>query len=301
MTASAAAPAPAARGGGRGAARESPARRTARAACATAFRGGWGARLAYRLGLQGALATTVHRFPVASRPASAPPLRVAFASDFHAGATTHPALLAEACRRLTDARPDVILLGGDFAEFNACDAEPLIGLLADVAAPLGTYAVLGNHDRFDDDTHVVGRLEAAGVEVLLNRGVRLAPPHDDVWVCGLDDPIWGAPDAERALDGADGTRIVLMHAPDGLLALGGRPFDVALCGHTHGGQVAAPWGWMPCLPIGRLSRRFPRGVYTLPGPGERRLVVSHGVGCSTVPLRVFARPEVHVCEVVSAR
>jgi hypothetical protein len=56
---------------------------------------------------------------------------------------------------------------------------------------------------------------------------------------------------------------------------------------------------MPCLPGRVAAPALPARRHTLPGPGERRLVVSHGVGCSTVPLRVFARPEVHVCEVVA--
>jgi hypothetical protein len=132
--------------------------------------------------------------------------------------------------------------------------------------------------------------------VLTNRGVRLAPPHDDVWVCGLDDPIFGDPDAESALAGAGGRRVVLMHAPDGLLALGDREFDLALCGHTHGGQIVFPWGWAPVVPAGRLSRRYMRGLFAL--GGERAMLVSHGVGCSSVPVRLFATPEVHVCELL---
>jgi uncharacterized protein len=270
--------------------------RVSDAACHVAFRGGWGARLAYRLGLQRAPSLRTHVVRVRGRDAGAPPLRLAFASDFHAGSTTHPALLQAACRHLADARADVVLLGGDFVAHEACEVEPLAELLSEVAAPLGKYAVLGNHDLLDDDGHVTRRLEAAGVQVLTNRGVRLAPPHDDVWVCGLDDPIFGDPDAESALAGAGGRRVVLMHAPDGLLALGDREFDLALCGHTHGGQIVFPWGWAPVVPAGRLSRRYMRGLFAL--GGERAMLVSHGVGCSSVPVRLFATPEVHVCELL---
>jgi hypothetical protein len=271
--------------------------RVSDAACHVAFRGGWGARLARRTGFQRSPVTRTHVVHARGRAREAPTLRIAFASDFHAGATTHPALLAEACARLAEARADVVLLGGDFVAHEACEVEALVPHLAELTAPLGKFAVLGNHDLVDDEAHVARRLESAGVRVLTNRAVRLGAPHDDVWVCGLDDPIFGDPDAARALDGADGgARVVLMHAPDGLLALGDRAFDLALCGHTHGGQIVLPGGIMPVLPAGRLSRRFAHGEYRLGKGGERVLLVSRGVGCSSVPVRLLATPEVHVCE-----
>ncbi len=114
---------------------------------------------------------------------------------------------------------------------------------------------------------------------------------------GLDDPIWGAPDAAAALEGADEIRIVLMHAPDGLLNLGDRHFDLALCGHTHGGQIHLPWGDAIVVPHGVLSRRHVAGFYRLGKQGERALLVSRGIGCSTVPIRLFAHPEVHLLTV----
>ena len=62
-----------------------------------------------------------------------------------------------------------------------------------------------------------------------------------------------------ALSGADGIRVVLMHAPSGLLDLGAKHFDLALCGDTHGGQLALPGGVPIVVPHGRLSRRYSRG------------------------------------------
>ena len=280
--------------------------RASDAACHIAFRGGWGARLARRLGLQPLPVTRAHAVVARRRTPGAPTLRIAFASDFHAGAATHPAVLAAACARLAEARADVILLGGDYVAHEACEVEALVPLLAGLTAPLGKFAVLGNHDLLDDEAHVARRLESAGVRLLTNRAARLAPPHDDVWVCGLDDPIFGDPDAACALDGVDDgeTRVVLMHAPDGVLALGERAFDLALCGHTHAGQIALLGGFMPVLPAGRLSRRYAHGEYPLdetPHGGARTLLVSAGVGCSSVPVRLFAQPEVHVCELRAER
>lgn len=261
------------------------------------------ARIAYELGLQGRLAVRSRDVRV-GRPASRPPLRVAFASDFHAGPTTDPRMLARACEEIVRAAPDVILLGGDFVNHDPADVATLAPVLATLRAPLGTYAVLGNHDVVVDSGPVVAALQAAGVQLLTNRAQRLAPAHDDVFLLGLDDPISGTPRAEAAFAPAQAAgsaerqlRIVLMHAPDGLLAIGEHDFDLAFCGHTHGGQVALPWGIPIVLPRGRLSRRFARGWFRLRRGGA--LLVSHGIGCSALPVRLFARPEVHVCTVVA--
>jgi predicted MPP superfamily phosphohydrolase len=86
-----------------------------------------------------------------------------------------------------------------------------------------------------------------------------------------------------------------MHSPEGLRAIGGRAFDLALCGHTHGGQVALPWGTPVLMPGDALNRQYVSGVFSLDGAPSRTLLVTNGVGCSTAPLRLFAVPEVHLC------
>jgi uncharacterized protein len=262
------------------------------------YSSGWAATLFHRLGLQGRIATREHRFEV-PRVEGSPPIRMVFASDFHAGPMTHPALLDEACRAIASARPELLLLGGDFVYRRSRDVDMLAERLACLSAPLGIYAVLGNHDYLGAEEHIIRKLSDAGIEVLVNRSVRLPAPHDDVWICGLDDPIYGAPDADAAVDGADGTRIILMHAPDGLLELQRERFDLALCGHTHGGQVALPFGLPIVMPTGRLNRRYPHGVHAEVAEGAN-LLVSRGVGCSGVPFRLFARPEIHLCTLLAA-
>jgi predicted MPP superfamily phosphohydrolase len=131
--------------------------------------------------------------------------------------------------------------------------------------------------------------------MLTNRHATLAAPFADVTLCGIDDPTRGDPRADHAMDDVEGTRIVLMHSPDGTACIGDRRFDLALCGHTHGGQIALPWGTPLLVPGGPLNRRYCRGLFHLDGAGARQLLVSTGVGCSTIPVRAFAAPEVHLC------
>jgi predicted MPP superfamily phosphohydrolase len=260
------------------------------------YRGGWPFRLARVFGARARVVTTSYRVPLL--PPGAPSLTIAYASDFHAGETTNPALLAAACDALRSAGPDLLLLGGDFVTHDAGAAAPLAAELSRIPAPLGRFAVLGNHDWWADGPGVQRTLEAVGITVLMNRSARLPAPHDQVWICGLDDHWSGRPDASAATGEADGLRVVLMHAPSGLLDLGDERFELALCGHTHGGQLALPGGIPVIVPHGELSRRYARGRFDL-GRG-RTMLVSVGLGCVVLPLRLFAPSEIVVCQLVAS-
>ena len=105
----------------------------------------------------------------------------------------------------------------------------------------------------------------------------MAAPYDRLWVCGLDNTEQGTPDGRRALAGAAGIRLILMHSPDGLTALGGEPFAVAFTGHVHGGQFVLPGGKSLIGAKGPLSQRYlDGGLFELGAPGERILLVTRG-------------------------
>ena len=228
-------------------------------------------------------------------------MRIGFASDFHAGALTHPRLLEAATDLLARQSADLLLLGGDFVSGRSESIRTLAPLLAEIPAPLGKYAVLGNHDIFAGLEEASEALDRAGVRILTNRNVRLAEPFSNVWVCGLDDPELGNPDPARALAGADGYRILLFHSPETISLLRQERFDLAFCGHTHGGQIALPGGSPVMIPRGRYTRKYHYGVFKVPGRhGGGTLVVSRGVGCDMVPVRLFAHSEVIICSIEGA-
>jgi uncharacterized protein len=258
--------------------------------------GGWPARVAYGLGLQGAIRSTEHIVATAAFPANTPPLRIAFAADFHAGPVTSERLLELACARLADVRADVLLLGGDFVSYRSRNVRALARMLGEIPAPLGRYAVLGNHDHWAGGQHVADTLAANGVQLLTNCNVRLPAPHESIWICGIDDHSSGEPDAERAFAGANGLRIALMHSPSGLLDIDEHNFHLSLSGHTHGGQIALPGGFPMYVPVGALSRQLVYGRYVWPrGANEAVVIVSRGIGCSALPVRLFADPEIVIC------
>jgi predicted MPP superfamily phosphohydrolase len=256
---------------------------------------GWMATLADRLGWQQRVTIDACDLTVGQPNLRRPPLRIAFASDFHAGPTTHPRFLLDAVQVLADAQPDVLLLGGDFVSLEAKYIEPLAQALGQVPAPYGRFAVLGNHDLWADDYPIRHCLSRAGIEVLVNRHAQLPPPFDHIWICGLDDPTAGAPNAEPTFRGADGVRVVLMHSPEGLAFLDQERFDIALCGHNHGGQIALPNGRALVLPHGKLNRRYVAGHFQVGPASQSRLIVSRGIGYGGLPSRLFARPDVVLC------
>jgi uncharacterized protein len=251
------------------------------------------AKWSYHFGLHGRFRVTRHDVSLPAGKRLPRPLTIAFASDFHAGPTTHPAIFDDLLDGIQLHRPDILLLGGDFVSGKAVYIGGLAERLARYNPPLGKFAVFGNHDLWADDVHLENVLAEAGIRVLVNRNIGLPTPFETVSICGMDDPWTGDPDMRRTLGGAMDVRILLMHAPDGLLFLGAERFDVGFAGHTHGGQIALSDGTPIVVPSGPLSRKYCHGKYAL--DESTSLIVSRGVGCSNIPVRVNADPELVIC------
>lgn len=261
----------------------------------TALLGGRVAALSYRLGLHGKLGVTHHTVTLPPKRRLPAPLKIAFASDFHAGAATHPAIFDDLFARLAIEQPDVLLLGGDYVTGPAAHAEVLVTRLAQCQPPLGKFAVFGNHDLSTDDGEITRLFEAAGVRMLVNRALALPAPFANVSVCGMDDPWAGEPNAATTFARAGEVRILLMHSPDGLLMLRRQRYDIAFAGHTHGGQIAMRDGTPIVMPQGPLSRPYYYGRFPVRANGD--LIVSRGIGCGLIPLRINADPELVICTV----
>lgn len=258
------------------------------------YSGGWPGVVTHAIGLQGELRIEEHVFKIRRASPDAAPLRVVYASDFHSGPTLNRSLLEHVMRAIRGARADLILLGGDFVSFHARHVDKLIEPFTQIDAPLGKYAVLGNHDLVGDDVYITRRLTDAGIKVLVNENVRLGAPHDDVWVCGFDDWHEGSPDPDAAFQGASGTRVLLAHGPDALTVAGDRPFDIAFFGHVHGGQFL--FRGKPVISHrGEMSRKHILGGVIEAGPGKAPVLISRGIGTSTLPARRGADPQIHIC------
>ncbi len=226
-------------------------------------------------------------------------VRVALVSDIHAGA---PHVDANRVERLVAAvnaqRPDLVLLLGDYIDpevrFGSHVAPATVAeRLAALRAPLGVVAVLGNHDWRTDGPGVRAALRAAGISVLENDAVRAG----DVWIAGVEDTRYRAPDVEHALrDVPDGAPAILAsHDPDLFPRV---PDRVALTvsGHLHGGQIGVPLIRRPFMPS-RFGERYARGHVV---EGGRHLYVSAGFGTTGWPVRLLAPPEVVILRLSGA-
>ena len=227
-------------------------------------------------------------------PSDAKPVRVALLSDIHVGnAGMTPTRLAQIVRDVNAARPDLVLLAGDFvigehkegAAKNALDLAPLAGL----RATGGVFAVLGNHDQWTDAPAIRQNLARAGVRVLENEAVRSGP----IALVGIGDRFSDHDDIARSVTRADamgGVPLAFTHSPDIAPDLPKR-FHVLLAGHTHCGQIVMPW----IGPIIRYShgRRLYDPKYRCGRIDEagRSTFVTAGVGPGALPLRIGAMPD----------
>lgn len=223
------------------------------------------------------------------------PIRIALVADLHVGS---PYIgvdkLARLVRLTNERRPDLILLLGDFVIQDVVGGtfvppERIASALKDLRAPLGVYAVLGNHDRWLDGPRVERAFTAAGIPVIEDRAIRVQKSGADFWLVGVSDYITAPHDVRRAMAQVSGEQpvIVMTHNPD-VFPLIPRRVCLTLAGHTHGGQVALPLIGRPIVPslygedyaIGHVHDE------------ERDLFVSAGVGTSIIPVRFRVPPEV---------
>jgi len=264
------------------------------------YHGGWAAWLWARVPGACRVGLIEHELLVPGREAGRPPLRIAFASDLHLGPTTPREVLDEAFARLRSTQADVLALGGDYV-FLGATTERVHELQARVQQVPATVklAVLGNHDFWARPEHLEDALTKAGVRVLVNDSIRLPPPHDDVAVIGLDDPLtsWGVEERITLQEGLDAAlarvagvpiKIAVCHSPDGYPEVKGRGVRLLLAGHTHGGHIALP-GYRPLWIPGPHGRLWPFGRHEVDG---LTVFVSRGVGGSIVPCRTYAPPDV---------
>lgn len=245
------------------------------------------------------LVTTRETLALPNWPRALDGMRLGVLSDLHGGAPyAGAAALERAVERLNAEAPDAMLLIGDFIDAHIVwggrlSPERIARPLAQLRAPLGTYAVLGNHDWKQTGDGMWRALRDAGIEVLENRAV----PAGDFFVAGLADLRMRRPDLPTALADvpADAPVILLSHDPDVFPFVPDR-VALTLSGHLHGGQVAIPVIRRPTIPS-RYGERYARGHVIEDG---RHLYVSSGLGTSGLPIRLFAPPEIVVLELRAA-
>ncbi len=226
-------------------------------------------------------------------------LRIAYVSDIHYGALLDEKRVADLAARVNALKADLVILGGDYGE-DAAHTLRFWQIAPAFLARLGVCGVLGNHDRAEADAAVLSAaMRERGVIPLVNSTHFFSLGSIHLAVGATDDCNHGRPDyvaVKEQQRGADFT-IYAPHSPDalkGAFALGDPPFfQLALCGHTHGGQICLG-RFAPCTSSRygmRYGNRYRSGERTEHGA---RIIISNGVGTTFVPLRLFAPPQYHL-------
>lgn len=242
-------------------------------------------------------------------------LTIAVVADIHA---CRPWMGPERIEHIVDETnklgADLIILLGDYVAglrlvTDYVDASEWSQLLAKLKAPLGVHAILGNHEYWQDETvQRAGKgvtfgqraLEKVGIPVYVNDVVRLEHTGKPFWLAGLGDQVAFLPTRRRrpgvpyGVDDLSGTLvkvtddapvILLAHEPDIMVQVPER-VSLVLSGHTHGGQLRL-FGWSPVVPS-QFGNRYAYGHVR----EQCDLIVSGGLGCSIMPMRLGVPPEI---------
>jgi predicted MPP superfamily phosphohydrolase len=225
-------------------------------------------------------------------------LRIGFVTDTHVGPFITPDDLARATKLVADEHPDLILLGGDYVSesprFTTSAVEVLWELVRE--APLGGFAVLGNHDLSVSQRRVEQVLNNTGIPVLRNKSASIKYGGDQLWIAGIDEYLLGDPDPVATFSQvpAGAAAIALWHEPEYAEQATAQGAFLQLSGHSHGGQIRIPGVGPVGLPVGGK-----RHIIGMNNAGGMPIYTARGVGVYRPPLRFNCPPEVTIVSLVA--
>lgn len=204
--------------------------------------------------------------------------------------------LKKAVNKINNQNPHIVVFTGDLIEqYNEYEDKDNIHeiweVLSKINAPLGKYAVYGNHDYGGGAERAYKIImENSGFQVLLNENAKIE--EYNINIIGMDDSIFGTFDKEvivNLLD-EDYFNIILSHEPDASEHFLEYNADLFLTGHSHGGQISLPFiNYTP-----PLAQKYVRGMYEVDNYRQTKIYVNVGLGTSTLPMRFMAPPELTV-------
>lgn len=242
----------------------------------------------------GQLRTSVESYRSNALPSAFDGLVLGYASDIHFGPFMDAGEALALQERLLDLNSDILLLGGDYGDIPA-NSTAFFQAIRPFPEGLTVLAAIGNHDHGDPAQSLEPMLWAMrekNIIPMVNQAFSLNREGQRLVFLFPDDILSGQPDLQALKEQAEGAdfSIFVPHSPDLIPEAQaiGLPFDLAICGHTHAGQLVL-FG----RSIHASSRYKDRYRVAWIQEGGADILVSSGVGCSIVPMRIGTLPEIH--------
>ena len=238
--------------------------------------------------------------PIRGLPKEIEGFKIGVMSDFHAGAFDNKENIFQSIAIINAEKPDLIALLGDYidADFshsreNVARRAYIFEALKRLKAPLGLYAVLGNHDHYIAAEYFQNKLAEISAVILDNESVTL---DNGIAVAGVDDLLRSHADPLKATQGLskECTTILLSHNPDVNFQLTGKErVSLVISGHTHGGQVRVPMiNWAPWVPCSGKKYKGPTGL--IRESTGHWTFITKGIGTSVLPIRLACPPDIGI-------
>ncbi|OEC03409.1 phosphoesterase [Lysinibacillus sphaericus] len=243
------------------------------------------------------LVVSKHVFESEKVPANFDGLRIVQVSDLHDAlfGNNQQKLIA----KVKDTNPDYIFITGDVIDSNRYDLKQSLQAVKGLVELADVYYVLGNHEVASNKvSEIYEALSSLGVHVMANESTVLERDGERLAIIGIEDPLMGR-STEEMLELATAyvpeemLKLLLAHRPEVFSTYVNQGIDLVFSGHAHGGQVRIPGMGGLVAPGQGLFPKFTAGFYE---EERTKMVVSRGLGNSSVPYRIFNLPEIIVMD-----
>src|SRR6266446_3553298 len=239
---------------------------------------------------------THRRIALARLPKSFEGFRIAQLSDIHISSFMPADEIRRCVAIANQLKTDLVVLTGDYLSWDPAAQGEVVQALAGLHAPHGVFGCLGNHESITQTEESITRLFAAqGIRILRQERASIQWQGATINLIGVDD---SQPDIKgiKQLVMPDTVNILLVHSVGSADFERAAEFgiDLTLMGHTHGGQLSLEF-LRRGLSFARLETPYVSGRYEKSGS---QLYVNRGIGTTVIPIRLGARPEITVFELV---
>ena len=231
-------------------------------------------------------------------PISFDGFRIVQLSDFHN--TTLGKENNQLIEQLKEAKPNIIVITGDFIDSRMTDVDKAISFIEKIKDIAPIYYVTGNHEsRVKDEYDLLEKsFHEFNVNVLRNDNQMIEMNQDKIQISGIDDPAMFKDKMNyvhylNKLGNKDIYTILLSHRPEYFDLYVEYEYPLVLCGHAHGGQIRLPFIGGILAPGQGFFPKYDAGLYH---KKNTNMIVSRGIGNSLFPLRINNHPEIIVIE-----